>query len=56
MSTFVNQTASRVAIDARIAERRRTDNELTTRGDDDYHLPTARAKAQAELTKWLCQI
>jgi hypothetical protein len=57
MSTFVNQT-SRVAIEGRIAERRRADNgnELTTRDDHDYHLPTAKAKAQAELMKWLCQI
>jgi hypothetical protein len=55
MSTFTNQT-SRVAIEARIAERRRADNgnELTMRGDDDY-LPTAKAKAQA-LVKWLCQV
>ena len=56
MSTFANQT-SRVTIEARIAERRRAENgyELTMRGDDDYYLPTAKAKAQAELMKWLCQ-
>jgi hypothetical protein len=51
MSTFTNQT-SRVAIEARIAERRRA--ELTMRGNDDYDLPTAKAKAQA-LVKWLCR-
>jgi hypothetical protein len=57
MSTFTNQT-SRVAIEARIAERRRADNgnELTMRGNDDYYLPTAKAKAQAELVKWICQV
>ncbi|HEY6860946.1 MAG TPA: hypothetical protein VI358_14315 [Pseudolabrys sp.] len=56
MSTFANQT-SRVTIEARIAERRRAENgyELTMRGDDDYYLPTAKAKAQAELMKCLCQ-
>lgn len=56
MSTFINWN-SRVAIEARIAERRRAENgnELTMRGDDDYYLPTAKAKAQAELMKWLCQ-
>jgi hypothetical protein len=56
MSTFTNQT-SRVTIEARIAERRRAENgnELTMRGDDDYYRSTAKAKAQAELMKWLCQ-
>ena len=56
MSTFTNQT-SRVTIQARIAERRRADNgnELTMR-DNDYYLPTAKAKAQAELVKWICQV
>jgi hypothetical protein len=51
MSTFTNQT-SRVAIDARIAKRRRTDNgnELTMRNDDDYYLSTAK-----ELVKWICR-
>jgi hypothetical protein len=43
MSTFANQT-SRVAIEARIAERRRAE-----------YLPTAKAKAQAELVKWICR-
>ena len=46
MSTFINQN-SRVAIEARIAERRR--------GNDDCCLPTAKAKAQ-ELVKWLRQV
>jgi hypothetical protein len=57
MSIFTNQT-SRATIEARIAERRRTDNgnELTMRGNDAYDLPTAKAKAQAELMKWLCQV
>ena len=57
MSTFTNQT-SRAAIEARISERRRADNgnELPTRGDDDYNLSTAKAKAQAEFMKWLCQV
>ena len=56
MSTFTNQT-SRVAIDARMAERRRAENgnEFTMRGNDDYYQPNAKAKAQAELMKWLCQ-
>jgi hypothetical protein len=56
MSTF--KWTSRVDIDARIAERRgaNNQNELKTRGDDDYYLPTAKAKAQAELMKWLCQV
>jgi hypothetical protein len=56
MSTFTNQT-SRVAIEARIAERRRAENgnELTMRANDDYDLPNAKAKAQAELMKWLCR-
>jgi hypothetical protein len=56
MSTFANQT-SRVTIEARIAERRRAENgiELAMRDNDDYYLPTAKAKAQAELMKWLCQ-
>jgi hypothetical protein len=55
MSTFTNQT-SRGAIEARIAERRRADNgnELTMRANDDHYLPTAKAKAQVELVKWLC--
>jgi hypothetical protein len=55
MSTFTNQT-SRVAIEARIAERRRADNgnELTMRGD--YHLPFGKAEARAEAAKWLCQV
>jgi hypothetical protein len=48
MSTFTNPT-SRVAIDARIAERRRGN-------DDDYYPPTAKAKARAELVKWLWQV
>ncbi len=57
MSTFTNQT-SRVTIEARIAERRRADNgnELTMRDNDAYSLPTAKAKAKAELVKWLCQV
>jgi hypothetical protein len=57
MSTFTNQTSSRVTIEARIAEWRRSENgnELTMRSDDDYYLPTAKAKAQAELMKCLCQ-
>ena len=46
MSTFTNQT-SRVAIEARIAERRRAD----MRGNGDYYLLTAKA-----LVKWLCQV
>jgi hypothetical protein len=29
---------------------------LTTRSDDDYYKPSAKAKAQAELMKWLCQV
>ena len=55
MSTFTNQTTSRVTIEARIAERRRAENgnELTI--NDDYDQPTAKAKAQAELMKWLCR-
>jgi hypothetical protein len=57
MSTFMPLT-SRVDIEARIAERRRADNrnELPTRSDDDYYQPTAKAKAEAELMKWLCQV
>ena len=57
MLTFTNQT-SRVAISARIAERRRADNgnELATRGNDAYDLPTAKAKLQAELLKWLFRV
>jgi hypothetical protein len=57
MSTFTNQT-SRADIQARIAERRGADNrnELPTRSDDDYYKPSAKAKAQAELVKWLCQV
>jgi hypothetical protein len=47
MSTFTNPT-SRVAIEARIAERRR--------GNDDYYPSTAKAKARAELVKWLWQV
>jgi hypothetical protein len=55
MSTFTNQT-SRVAIEARIAERRRADNgnELTTRGD--YHRPFGKGEGRAEAAKWLCQV
>ena len=55
MPNFTNQM-SRVAIEARIAEWRRADingNELTMRSDDDYCLPTAKAK---ELMKWLCRV
>jgi hypothetical protein len=57
MSTFMPLT-SRVDIQARIAERRGADNrnELPTRSDDDYYKPSAKAKAQAELMKWLCQV
>ena len=53
-STFINQT-SRVAIEGRIAERRRADNsnELTM---NDYYLRSAKAKAQAEVMWWLCQL
>ncbi len=56
MSIITNQP-SRVAIEARIAERRRAENgnELTMQGNDDYYLPNAKARAQAELMKWLCQ-
>jgi hypothetical protein len=46
MSTFTNPT-SRVAIEARIAERRRA--ELTMRANDDYYPPAK------ELVKWLCR-
>jgi hypothetical protein len=55
MSTFINWN-SRVAIEARIAERRDADNwnRLATRGD--YHLPFGRAEARAEAAKWLCQV
>jgi hypothetical protein len=54
MSTF--KWSSRVDIDARIAERRGTDNlnELTTRGD--YHQPFGKAEARTEAAKWLCQV
>jgi hypothetical protein len=57
MSTSIPLT-SRVDIQARIAERRGADNrnELPTRSDDDYYKPTAKAKAEAELMKWLCQV
>jgi hypothetical protein len=57
MSTY--RCISRVDIDARIAaERRDADkrNELPTRSDDDYYKPSAKAKAHAELMKWLCQV
>ena len=57
MSTY--RCISRVDIDARIAaERRDADkrNELPTRSDDDYYKPSAKAKAQAELMKWLCRV
>ena len=50
---------SRVDIDARMAEERRGSdnrNELSTRRDDDYYQPTAKAKAQAELMKWHWQV
>jgi hypothetical protein len=50
---------SRVDIDARMAAERRSAykrNELPTRSDDDYYKPSAKAKAQAELMKWLCQV
>ena len=55
MSTFTNQT-SRVAIEARIAERPRADNgnELTMRGD--YHLPFGRLTLGQKLRKWLRQV
>jgi hypothetical protein len=55
MSTFINWN-SRVAIEARIAERRGGGNwnGLATRGD--YHLPFGRAEARAEAAKWLCQV
>jgi hypothetical protein len=57
MSTLMSLT-SRVDIEARIVERRGADNrnELPTRSDDDYYRPSAKAKAQAELMKWLCQV
>ena len=50
---------SRVDIDARMAAERRSAykrNVLPTRSDDDYYKPSAKAKAQAELMKWLCQV
>jgi hypothetical protein len=55
MSTF-RHWISRVDIDARITERRSTDNwnGLTTRGD--YHQPFGKVEARAEAAKWLCQI
>ena len=55
MPTFTNQT-SQVAIEARIAERRRADNgnELTMRGD--YHLPFGRLTLGQKLRKWLRQV
>jgi hypothetical protein len=53
-NAFINWT-SRVAIEARIAERRRLEDwsELT-RGD--YHLPFGRAEARIEAAKWLWQV
>ncbi|MGB6809863.1 MAG: hypothetical protein WBE81_25215 [Pseudolabrys sp.] len=54
-NTFRNWT-SRVAIAARIADRRRLQdwNELTMPGD--YHGPFGKTDARAEAAKWLWQV
>jgi hypothetical protein len=53
--SFTNWT-SRVAIEGRVAERRRQPqgwNETMTLGD--YHLPFGKAEARAEAARWLWQ-
>ena len=53
-NSFLNWT-SRVAIDGRIAEYRRSQNwsELTIPGD--YHLPFDKTEARAKAARWLWQ-
>ena len=53
-NSFLNWT-SRVAIEARIAQWRRPqdENELTMPGD--YHLPFGKTEAQAKAARWLWQ-
>jgi hypothetical protein len=53
--SFINRT-SRVAIAARVAQRRQPQhwNELTLRGD--YHLSFGKSEVRAEAAKWLCLV